>query len=69
MSVIARPTNPAMDITLTVLDPDGTSTPYNVARAGGSEGVRFFPDETTTYTLKITGAGVTGDVALVVTSR
>ena len=63
--VTAQPVNAYMDITVTVIDPDGTSTPYNGRRPGESEDVRFFPDETTTYTLRITsGNRVVGNVAL-----
>ncbi|MEJ7584108.1 MAG: PPC domain-containing protein [Acidimicrobiales bacterium] len=57
-------TNAAMDLTLVVVDPDGTRTPYNKRRAGGTESVRLRPAVTTVYDIEVNAVGGLGDVQI-----
>lgn len=69
VDVVVTPVNGFQDVILTVVDPDGTMTPYNGRGAGLDEGVTFFPDETEIFELRIAAVNnVAGDVIVDATS-
>lgn len=55
---------PGMDLTMTVVDPDGTRTAYNENGPDQAEAVRFFPSQSVTYTLEFTATGAFGKIFL-----
>ncbi len=69
VDVVVTPVNPYLDVIVTVVDPDGTQTPYNSQGPGLDEGVTFFPDDPETFELRIAAVNnVAGDVTIEATS-
>jgi hypothetical protein len=65
VDVVVTPLNAFLDVIVTVVDTDGTQTPYNSRGPGLDEGVTFFPDETETFELRIAAVNnVRGDVTV-----